>query len=278
VTALNNIVVIAPNLGERAAAFDPIAEEYDQQFTHSVIGAAQRSLVHEVLLRRFKQGQRILELNCGTGEDALYLASQGISVLACDVSERMISVARRKAAHHDAGPLVAFTVCANERLDLLNRAGLFDGAFSNFGGLNCTADLAGVGRMLAEKVQPGGEVLLCLIGPICAWEVIWYCMQGKWSKAFRRMRKDGVQARIGDGSVRVYYPTVRAIRSAFSPSFRLREWRGIGVVLPPSFLEPFFCRRPFLIALLTCLDRWLGRVPLLRGGADHILLRFVREQ
>ena len=61
-----------------APVFDAIAEEYDRIFTDSVIGKAQRSLVHAALNDRFYMGQRILELNCGTGEDAILLASQGL--------------------------------------------------------------------------------------------------------------------------------------------------------------------------------------------------------
>ncbi len=57
--------------------FDAIAEDYDRIFTHSILGNAQRSLIHEYLRCHLHKGQRILDLNCGTGEDAIYLASLG---------------------------------------------------------------------------------------------------------------------------------------------------------------------------------------------------------
>jgi len=55
------------------------------------------------------------------------------------------------------------------------------------------------------------------------------------------------------------------------------SWRGIGVVLPTSWMEPVFQRRQALVNLLTHFDRTLGLVPLFRGAADHILFQFVRE-
>jgi ubiquinone/menaquinone biosynthesis C-methylase UbiE len=262
---------------ESPNAFDTIAEEYDRTFTHSVIGAAQRSLVHEVLRKRFCEGHHILDLNCGTGEDALLMAERGISVVACDVSERMIGVARHKYAHRECTTPIIFAVCANERLDTLSSHAPFDGALSNFGGLNCTADLAAIGKTLARLIRPGGDFVCCLIGRVCAWEILWYSAHRRWSKAFRRMRCGGNVAHIGGVALPVFYPGVRAVRTALAPAFRLASWRGVGITLPPSWMEAAFERRPALAGRLARIDRWLGPLPVFRNMGDHILLRFVRE-
>ena len=63
-------------------AFDTLAERYDDMFTNSLICRAQRDAVWSMAIRTFRRGDRILELNCGTGEDALFLAHHGITVLA----------------------------------------------------------------------------------------------------------------------------------------------------------------------------------------------------
>ena len=73
------------------AAFDRIAQDYDQIFTNSLIGRAQRDAVWKVLTRTFRTNDKILELNCGTGEDAIFLAGNGISVIALDASPRTSS-------------------------------------------------------------------------------------------------------------------------------------------------------------------------------------------
>ena len=79
-------------------AFDSLAERYDDIFTNSLIGRAQRHAVWTVATQTFQRGDHILELNCGTGEDALFLARLGMSVFACDASEKMIAVATRRRA------------------------------------------------------------------------------------------------------------------------------------------------------------------------------------
>ncbi|HZD47589.1 MAG TPA: methyltransferase domain-containing protein [Silvibacterium sp.] len=266
-----------PSIHQRPA-FDLIARDYDRIFTHSVLGKAQRSLVHEALRPRLRTGQRVLDLNCGTGEDAVFLASLGMSVFACDISEGMIEIARRKAGHTDHGSAIDFAVCANEHLESLADHAPFDVVLSNFGGLNCTDDLAHIARGLSQLVRPGGEVFLCVLGRVCAWEILWYSVRGNWRKAFRRIRPGGTEARISGASLRVHYPSVREMRHAFAPSFTLESWRGIGVAVPPSWLASAFHARPRVVELLKHIDRCLGVLPMSRGLADHILFHFVRER
>jgi methylase of polypeptide subunit release factors len=45
-----------------------------------------RGLVRDIYLRNFKRGDRLLELNAGTGADAVFLAGRGIEVFATDIS------------------------------------------------------------------------------------------------------------------------------------------------------------------------------------------------
>ena len=80
----------------RGGPFDAVADEYDGRFTTSLIGRAQRESVWLEMDRLFRPGQRILEINCGTGVDALHLDALGIHVVACDASAKMVDVARRR--------------------------------------------------------------------------------------------------------------------------------------------------------------------------------------
>lgn len=283
----------------RPAPFDAVAAAYDAEFTDSVIGQAQRRAVWRELDGAFRAGQRVLEINCGTGVDALHLARRGVEVLACDSSSRMIEVARqplRRAVgallaapelETDAGSSglrtklgapVRFEVLATEEIGTL-RGSLapFDGAFSNFAGLNCVDDLEAVGRDLAALLKPGARMVLCLFGTRCVWETLWYLGRGQPRKAFRRLRSAGGVARLGNGTtVRVRYPSVRALRRLFRPEFRLKAWKGVGVAVPPSYVEPLARRFPRGLALLVWMDRWVASLPLLRGLGDHVVLVFER--
>jgi ubiquinone/menaquinone biosynthesis C-methylase UbiE len=254
--------------------FDAIAPIYDRLFTDSVIGRAQREQVMVEVNRRFKAGDAVLELNCGTGEDALALARRGVTVRAYDASAAMIEVANQKRDACRFHENVRFGVLRNEDMDQIE--GRFDGALSNFAGMNCCRDWAGIAEKLARLIRPGGHVLLCIMGRACAWEIVWFLMRGEWRRAFRRASRSQV-ARIGTESVDVYYSSVREARQAFSAGFTLREWRGIGVLVPPSYCEAGMQNRQNLLRRLSSMDCGIGHIPGIRCLGDHVLLDFVRR-
>ena len=76
--------------------FDDLAADYDERFCRTRIGTLLRQAVWRRLEVRFSAGQRILELNCGTGEDALYLGRRGVRVLATDRSAKMVEQTQGK--------------------------------------------------------------------------------------------------------------------------------------------------------------------------------------
>ncbi len=261
---------------QATAPFDVLADTYDEVFTRSLIGQAQRAQVWCVLEQAFSPGQRVLEINCGTGEDALFLARQGIAVLACDSSTRMINVAQSRKLAEAPRANLDFRLLPTELLNLLSRE-QFDGAFSNFGGLNCVENLSSVAARLAKLLKPGTSLVLCLANRVCAWEMFWYGMQGNKEKAFRRLRSAGVVATLGSARVHVWYPRVSELKHTFAPWFRLKSYRGIGVFVPPSYLEHWARRHTSFLHICERLDRLIAPLPALRSIGDHVLLHFERD-
>jgi SAM-dependent methyltransferase len=262
------------------APFDALAEDYDQGFTFSKIGQAQRSAVWQELGRTFRCGDRVLEIGCGTGVDACFLSECGVKVVACDSSQAMVRVAARRVREMGANAsAVDLRVLAAENLGALEQETPFDGAFSNFAALNCVEDLNAVGQNLGCLLKPGGTALLCFLGPSCFWEVFWYLLKAKPRKAFRRWHSAGVTAKLAPGaSVQVRYYGVRSLARIFAPAFRLRSWSGIGLVVPPSYVESAAQRFPALLKLAEQGDRLVASCPVIRGFSDHILLKFERVQ
>lgn len=259
------------------APFDAIALQYDETFTSSRIGMAQRAAVWSELQNAFCQGDRILEIGCGTGVDACFLAERGVRVVACDSSSRMIAVTTRRILDSRLQNLVCPLVLPAEEISSLPPGDLFDGAFSNFGALNCIDSLERFACDLAVRLKPGATALLCWMGSYCLWETIWYLMNGSRQKAFRRLKRDGVSAKIAEGTfVRVHYPTLSLITSAFAPQFRVKSIRGIGVAVPPSYLESLAQRHPRLLRFCERADSVIGRWPGIRLVADHILVGLQR--
>ena len=267
---------LAENPMESAcSAFDDIAEHYDEMFTRSVIGRAQRQIVWEVLADAFSPGDRVLEINCGTGEDALFLARRGVSVEACDESKQMIQVAQRRQAIEAPELPISFQQLRTECIEQLLPTTPFDGALSNFSGLNCAEDLRKVASNLSALVRRGGQLVLCLSTRVCLWEIVWFSAHGEFRKACRRVRGSAI-GRLGEYSVHVQYPTIRNIARAFRPWFKLGAVRAVGLLVPPSYLEFWAARHATIVSSLAGIDRRLGRFPVICGWGDHVLLQFER--
>jgi ubiquinone/menaquinone biosynthesis C-methylase UbiE len=241
-------------------AFDQLASQYDEVWTRSAVGRLQREAVWRHIGNLFQPGQTVLDLGCGTGEDALRLIEASLRVRAIDASREMVSIARDRGVDAITLPI--------ENCGLLDEQ--FDAVLSNFGALNCVEDLASLGRPLARLVRPGGYLAICIIGRFCLWETAWALLRRKPGKAFRRWRAS-VMSSLG---IRVFYPSGRDLEAAFSPQFKLVNWRGIGLCVPPSYVTGLSNN---LLQKLDDFDRRAARWPILRGLCDHRLFVFVRN-
>jgi ubiquinone/menaquinone biosynthesis C-methylase UbiE len=256
------------------AYWNDAAEKYDQAFAGTLVGKMWRDAVWQELDAGFEPGSRVLELNCGTGIDAIHLAHRGVSVLGCDISSRMIELARQNAAGQDLRPCPDFRVLPTEQLSTLGSELIFDGAFSNFSGLNCVQDLAEVRRNLARLLKPGARVFICMLGTFAVWEKLRAIAKRDWKNVVRTFQaSDSASAQSG---VKVRYLSSRKIADSFAPEFKLRKWKGIGITVPPSNLEHWAGRFPAITRSLSRVDRLIGGLPLVRNFGGCILLEFER--
>lgn len=271
---------VAAAAGSAAAVFDALAGGYDAGFTDTPLGRLHREAVWRRLDARFAAGARVLELGCGTGEDAVHLARRGVRVLATDGAPAMVEAARRKAREEGVDDRLAFGVMTLESFAAapdgrmpMDEEGPFDGAFSNFGALNCVAELGPVARALAARLRPGAPAVLTLMGPLCPWEWLWFLARGEPGRAFRRLRPGGARWR----GVTVRYPAVGAVRAAFAPWFRPLRVCAVGALVPPPYAEGWARRHGRAVARLNGWERRLEARWPLPWLADHYVLELARR-
>ncbi|MGH9557813.1 MAG: class I SAM-dependent DNA methyltransferase [Bryobacteraceae bacterium] len=246
---------------QTGAAFNRIAQQYDESWTRSTAGRLQRDAVWRYLDLLFQPCSRLLDLGCGTGEDPVHFMQAGMSVTAIDASEEMVSIARARG--------VEASVLGIEDLDRIQ--GRFDGAISNFGAFNCISQIDSTARALANLIRPGGYLAICVFGRRCIWEVAWYLLHGDPRRAFRRMRPPAISSSLG---IPVHPHSIRELKRTFAPDFKLIDWRGIGLLVPPSYVTgtPDSVLRKF-----EKIDRNIAHRPILRAFADHLLAIFERR-
>jgi SAM-dependent methyltransferase len=264
-----------PDLAEdrsRDCAFDDMAGSYDATFTNTKVGRALREIVWSRFEQVFRSPQRILELGCGTGEDAVRLAGSGVRVVATDPSSQMIQTARRKALMANCLERIEFRRAAMEDIASFADGEVFDGVLSNFGAVNCAQDLPMLIADVADRLSPGAPLLWVVMGRRAPWEWVWYLMRGQWRKAWRRLRPGGAQWR----GMSISYPTPARLRSLLLPYFTVTRLAPLGVALPPSYAAAWLDRLPFALGALTRLEKWAQRSSMLASWSDHFIIEAVR--
>ncbi|MGD8624485.1 MAG: class I SAM-dependent methyltransferase [Anaerolineae bacterium] len=260
-----------------ARAFDQAAENYDTLYRTNPVMAWLRRESLAVLQATFPPGSRLLEIGCGTGEEALALGRAGYRVVATDISPAMIETARAKAGAGQDN--VTWRVLPAGRLaGLLDNHGPdnFDGAYASFGALNCEPDLAPTLEALAHLLRPGAALVCSVMNRWCAWEIAWGLLHLRPRQAFRRLGKGWHDAGLASPEGRLAVPTryysPHDLTRLCRPHFRARLVRGLPVLLPPPYLAHLVARHPAFFAGIKKLERHLrDRFPF-RAWGDHFLI------
>lgn len=253
-----------------AEAFSRKARLYDDFGKDHPNLTRMRHKVRQHVLRFLRPGDRILELNAGTGADAVYFAQLGFRVHATDLSWGMVHEIEHKVAYYGLEERVSVEQCAFESLDRLNAAS-FDYVFSNMGGVNCVEGLKELARNVDRILAPGGRMTWVVMPPICLWEIA-QAIRGDFRTARRRLRRNGTLAHVEGVVFKTWYHPPRRLIDAFGKSFRRLRLDGLSVFTPPADHKTFAFRFPRLYAMLCALDDWLADCsPFNRWGDFYIL-------
>lgn len=253
-----------------SVAYDAIAAGYDDQVRGD---DWMRQVLHAHYARAFRPGQRVLDVGCGTGIDALALAHRGVRVTGIDGSAAMVARLREKVADGDAAPLVEARV-----LDIQNLRELgdiqFDGIISAFASLSSLPDLWGFARDAAGLLRPGGRVVLHVLNRFSLWEFLGCVARRDFPSAARVGRARRRSFMIGGQAVEhsMYFPD-EAYRRFFAWQFALRDSYSLGALRPPHTVQAL---PRGLVRALEWLDVRAGRWPLVHDAGRFFVLDLER--
>lgn len=253
-----------------SAAFSKQAPSFDSIEEQNEILKWMRTQIHAHCMRHFKRGDQILELNCGTGIDAVYFAEHGMHVLATDLAEGMLQTLRKKTDAKSFPGSIAIKQCSFTSLSELNGK-KFDHIFSDFGGLNCVEDIESVIHSFRPLLHPNGTVTLVIMPRICPWELL-LAIKGNFKTAFRRLKRKGALSHLEGETFTSYYFSVQRIVSAFGNEYRKAELQGLGCFVPPPYLETFPQKHEKFFEWLKKLDEKSGHTFPFNHWSDHFIL------
>ena len=251
-------------------AFDSVASSYDEDFSTTRIGQTQRKQVWKQLLPLLSKTKKVIEVSCGTGVDAAFMADKVASILASDISEAMLAEAEKKKEKQQLNNCTFICLDA-ANLQLQNQPS-FDLLFSNFGGLNCLSptQLQHFARQSYALLNANADVCLVFIAKKCVWERIYFLFRHTKNRG-RRLLQGGTPTNIGGQSFLTHYYSVKELKQIFE-NYQFVKASPIGLFVPPGFLNN---KMPsLLLRFLNWLDKGFSNSEHAADYADHLLIHF----
>ncbi len=253
-------------------AFDAQAGVFDDIYGKNEIINYKRERVRNHINKYLAKNISILEINAGTGVDAVYFSGLGHSVHATDISKEMIKILEQKIISNNLQDLITTEICSYNSLENLAEKGPYDCIFSNFGGLNCSGDLNQVMHSFDNLLKPGGICTLVIMPKYCLWEIL-LLLKGNFKNAFRRLKHtNGTPAKIGENNFLCWYYSKKDIVHAAGKKYRLVASETLCCFVPPSYFENFANRFPIFFSFLKGMENRLRNKWPWNNFGDYLIL------
>lgn len=265
------------NEQKASIAFGKQSAVFDKLYANDAIIRYKRERVRDFVMKKLAPGSSILELNAGTGEDAVYFASNGHHIHATDISTGMLDQLTMKISKHELSAVISTEQCSFTALHTLKQKGPYDLIFSNFAGLNCTDEIEKVLLSLESLVKPGGKIILVMLPKFCLWETL-LIFKGKFKTATRRFfSSKGRKARVEGTWFRCWYYAPRFIIKILRENFCFEELEGLCCIVPPSYMENFAERHPKFFSFLCAKENKYRRSWPWRLIGDYFIISFKKK-
>ena len=266
---------IKDQIDSASQAFTRQAPVYDDYEVDNENLKRVRNEIYKHVLRFIRPTDKILEINAGTGTDAVFFAQNGYRIHATDVAAGMVEVIKEKAkAKGLEEKLTTQQLSFTELSPAVEKPYAY--CFSNIGGLNCIPDLTQFTEQLPLALPPGGVVTIVIMPRLCPWEWL-ELFRGRAKVAFRRLQKGGAVVSPKGIPYHIYYFSPSNVIKAFAPKFRLLKLQSLSLFAPPMDRKQFPKRHPQLYKFFVALDNlFTHRFPFNRLG-DFLIFSFRYE-
>jgi ubiquinone/menaquinone biosynthesis C-methylase UbiE len=249
--------------------YDRGAPVYDDKLHSGFISSLVRGHLLKKLLESFPPGSHLLDIGCGTGDDAVYLAQRGIKITGIDISSQMLVIAEKKVSESGLKKMINLQLLDAENISSLNNS-LFDGAYSDFNALNHLESLGNFSEGLAKILKPRSKFFAVMLGRLSVSEVSSYMLMLRPLAAFQKLiHRD----KSFPFYIKLYYPS--SVKKIFSLDFILTGLSGYGLLVPP---DQFYNKRFLkLFPQAAKLESAFTRRWPFYNFCDHYLIEFEKH-
>lgn len=257
-------------------AFSRQAPSFDDIYETNTITTWMRDRARAEVLQHIQPASHILELNCGTGLDALFFVKQGHKVLATDNAPGMLSALNEKIIQRGLQDSITTQRCSFNDLENLHGQE-FDYVYSNFGGLNCSDNLPKVLCDIDKLLKPGGHFTLVIMPKICPWD-LFMMFKGYFKTAFRRFKRNGTPAHIEGVHFTCYYYNPSLVINTMGADYTVASLKGLAIVVPPPYIEHFREKHPNTFARLEAIENKIYSKSPYNHWCDHYAITMQKKR
>lgn len=260
-------------------AFDSASEEYDFTISQNWINRMVRKRSLAVLLKYVDNRSSLLEIGCGTGEEAIKIAPQVKRIIATDISTKMIELVKLKIkAKNLEDKILPLHIPASRisEVEYLLSGNKLDLAYSFNGALNCEPDLEGFASSLSKLIKPSGYLICSIRNSVCASEMLAHLVAMQFDKCTPR-KKQPIMVSVGGKDIPAFYYTPNEFARFFKPWFSLHKLIALPAIIPPAYLNEYFLKFGMLVNILERLDALFAVAPLFNLLGDQTLFVFQKK-
>jgi ubiquinone/menaquinone biosynthesis C-methylase UbiE len=262
-------------LNSVALAFDSAAEEYDFTISNNYINTWIRKKTIKELLKYVSPEHRLLEIGCGTGQEAVEISRYVKTIIATDVSKKMIELLSLKVrAKKLESKIIPVRLAASE-IDKISE--MFpdikiNGCYSFNGPLNCEPKIRTFVKHLWKILEPPGYFVCSIRNTICATEEISHIFSLQLDKLSPRKHQP-IMVSVGGMDIPAFYYTPSIFVNIFKPYFKVEKIIGLPTFLPPAYLNDYYVRLRQYTSLLEKIDDLLSpHFPFNRFGDQNLFV------
>lgn len=215
----------------------------------------------------------MLELNRGSGDDALLFGEYGFNIMATDIGSEMLKITTLKSRQFSMQHGISSHYLDLESFDETIFDKKFDLVFSNFGGLNCINPQSFERLMtkLPAIMNPGGRFIGIIMPKFCAYETLFFLLKFQFRKAFRRLTSNEVVSTMHGENLKTWFYNPSQVRKWAVKKFNLISLKPVGFAMPSSYLESFFTFRSELLMRMNAIDTKI-KASFFSGMSDHFII------
>ena len=253
--------------------FSEAASIYDERIQANFINVGIREKEIEYVLKRYKQGWKLLEIGCGTGEEAKkIIKATGCDLTCIDVSKGMIDFASSKMSKSGlANKFVGIRLPASSLSSIRKR---FEIVYSFNGALNNEPLLEEFFQTLEEIVETGGYFIVSIRNRLSLGEIIVDLIRLKFRIIIERIEGEMLVEVVGKG-VKSHYFFNSEFLKAVPSCFELQQIRGLGIFAIPSFHQKI--KAEGVKSLLRKLEAAFADLPPFNRLGDETLFVFQKK-